>query len=58
MNTGVAMQPSDLPVPRTGILATHFVVAKDIETTTRFYGDVLGGEVVVDGTKIGPGAPT
>ena len=52
------MQRSDLPVPTTGILATHFVVAQDIETTARFYSDVLGGEVVLDGTAIGPGAPT
>jgi catechol 2,3-dioxygenase-like lactoylglutathione lyase family enzyme len=52
------MQRSDLPVPTTGILATHFVVAQDIETTARFYSDVLGGEVVLDRTAIGSGAPT
>ena len=52
------MQRSDLPVPATGILATHFVVARNIETTARFYSEVLGGEVVLDGTRIGPGAPT
>ena len=52
------MQRSDLPVPASGILATHFVVARDIENTVRFYSEVLGGEVVVDGNRIGPGAPT
>jgi catechol 2,3-dioxygenase-like lactoylglutathione lyase family enzyme len=52
------MQRSDLPVPTSGILATHFVVARDVEATARFYSEVLGGEVVVDGTGIGPGAPT
>jgi catechol 2,3-dioxygenase-like lactoylglutathione lyase family enzyme len=52
------MERSDLPVPTTGIFATHFVVARDIETTTRFYSDVLGGEVVLDGTRIGQGVPT
>jgi catechol 2,3-dioxygenase-like lactoylglutathione lyase family enzyme len=51
------MERSDLPVPTTGVLATHFVVARDLETTTRFYSDVLGGEVVFDGTRIGPGVP-
>jgi len=51
------MELSDLPVPTTGILATHFVVARDLEATTRFYSDVLGGEVVFDGTRIGPGVP-
>jgi catechol 2,3-dioxygenase-like lactoylglutathione lyase family enzyme len=55
---GVPMQRSDLPVPTSGILATHFVVARDIDTTARFYSEVLGGEVVVDGKRIGPGAPT
>jgi hypothetical protein len=52
------MQPSDLPVPTSAILATHFVVARDVETTARFYSEVLGGEVVFDGTEIGPRAPT
>jgi catechol 2,3-dioxygenase-like lactoylglutathione lyase family enzyme len=37
---------SDFPIPREGILATHFVVAGDIAATTRFYGEQLGGEVV------------
>jgi len=50
------MQRSDLPVPSTGIAATHFVVAGDIETTARFYSEVLGGEVVWRGAR--PGAPT
>jgi hypothetical protein len=36
--------PADLPVPASGILATHFVVARDIENTARFYSEVLGGE--------------
>src|SRR5262249_3791800 len=55
---GVVMQRSDLPVPTAGILATHCVVAQDIEATAGFYSEVLGGEVVLDGTTIGPGAPT
>ena len=50
------MQRSDLPVPSTGIAATHFVVADDIETTARFYSEVPGGEVVWRGVR--PGAPT
>jgi catechol 2,3-dioxygenase-like lactoylglutathione lyase family enzyme len=56
--SGYQCRWSDLPVPTSGILATHFVVARDIETTARFYSEVLGGEVVVDGNRIGPGAPT
>lgn len=47
---------SDLPVPTTGVIATHFVVARDIETTVRFYSEVLGGEVVWRAMQ--PGAPT
>jgi catechol 2,3-dioxygenase-like lactoylglutathione lyase family enzyme len=33
------------------------VVARDLDITTRFYRDVLGGELVFDGTRIGPGVP-
>ena len=48
-------QRSDLPLPETGILATHFVVAGDVEATTRFYSEVLGGELVW--RAVHPGAP-
>jgi hypothetical protein len=50
------MRRANLPVPTTGIAATHFVVAGDIETTVRFYSEVLGGEVVSE--RVRPGAPT
>jgi catechol 2,3-dioxygenase-like lactoylglutathione lyase family enzyme len=43
-----------MPVPRTGIVATHFVVAGDIEATARFYSEVLGGEVVWRGAPRSP----
>ena len=46
----------DLPLPEEGMVATHFVVASDIDATVAFYSDVLGGEVVWRG--IHPGAPT
>jgi catechol 2,3-dioxygenase-like lactoylglutathione lyase family enzyme len=39
----------ELPIPRHGILLTHFVVAAEIERSRRFYTDVLGGETVLDG---------
>ena len=51
------MKRSELPLPTSGMLATHFVVARDLEVTERFYRDVLGGEVVLDGPRIAPGAP-
>src|ERR671918_2145818 len=50
------MRRADLPVPTTGIAATHFAVAGDIDTTVRFYSEVLGGEVVSE--RVRPGAPT
>jgi catechol 2,3-dioxygenase-like lactoylglutathione lyase family enzyme len=50
------MKRSDLPVPTTGILATHFVVAADVDATVGFYSEVLGGEVVSE--EVRPGAPT
>jgi catechol 2,3-dioxygenase-like lactoylglutathione lyase family enzyme len=37
------------PAPDKGIVLTHFVVSKDVERSCRFYTDVLGGEVVMDG---------
>src|SRR5215472_18667052 len=52
------------------MLVTYFIVSSDIARSRRFYVDVLGGEVVLDGdptivalangwvTISGPGAPT
>jgi catechol 2,3-dioxygenase-like lactoylglutathione lyase family enzyme len=39
----------ELPIPREGILLTHFIVAEDVERSRAFYSDVLGGETVMDG---------
>jgi catechol 2,3-dioxygenase-like lactoylglutathione lyase family enzyme len=38
-----------LPVPREGIVLTHFIVSGDVERSRRFYTDVLGGETVLEG---------
>jgi len=38
-----------LPTPGDGIVLTHFVVAADVERSSRFYSDVLGGEIVLAG---------
>ena len=35
-----------IPVPKQGILLTHFVVSADVGRSRRFYEGVLGGEVV------------
>lgn len=40
----------EFPVPRAGMLLTHFIVSDDVERSRRFYTDVLGGETVVAGT--------
>lgn len=40
---------AELPIPREGILLTHFIVADDVERSRAFYSDVLGGETVMDG---------
>ena len=37
---------AQLPVPREGILLTHFIVSDDVERSRRFYTEVLGGEIV------------
>ena len=38
-----------IPAPSEGIRLTHFVVSADVERSRRFYVDVLGGEVVLEG---------
>jgi catechol 2,3-dioxygenase-like lactoylglutathione lyase family enzyme len=40
---------AELPIPREGILLTHFLTAADVERSARFYTDVLGGELVLAG---------
>ena len=40
---------SGLPAPSEGIVLTHFIVSADVERSRRFYVDVLGGEVVMEG---------
>ena len=35
-----------LPIPREGIVLTHFIVSDDVERSRRFYTEVLGGETV------------
>ncbi len=48
------MKRSDMPIPTEGMTITHFVVADDVEKTSWFYADVLGGEIVF----AAEGAPT
>jgi catechol 2,3-dioxygenase-like lactoylglutathione lyase family enzyme len=40
---------AEFPAPKEGILVTHFVVSNDVERSRRFYTEVLGGELVLDG---------
>jgi catechol 2,3-dioxygenase-like lactoylglutathione lyase family enzyme len=40
---------AEFPAPNEGIVLTHFIVADDVERSRRFYTDVLGGEVVLEG---------
>jgi catechol 2,3-dioxygenase-like lactoylglutathione lyase family enzyme len=37
------------PRPTKGIVLTHLIVTADTERSRRFYADVLGGEVLLDG---------
>jgi catechol 2,3-dioxygenase-like lactoylglutathione lyase family enzyme len=39
----------EFPIPSEGILLTHFIVSDDVESSRRFYTEVLGGETVLDG---------
>ena len=40
---------AELPAPKEGFALTHFIVVEDVERSRRFYADVLGGEVVMEG---------
>jgi catechol 2,3-dioxygenase-like lactoylglutathione lyase family enzyme len=40
---------ADLPAPKTGFVVTHFITVSDVERSVRFYRDILGGEVVLEG---------
>ncbi len=40
---------AELPAPTEGFVLTHFIVAGDVERSRRFYTDVLGGELVMEG---------
>ena len=40
---------AEFPTPTDGIVLTHFIVSDDVERSRRFYSEVLGGEVVMEG---------
>jgi catechol 2,3-dioxygenase-like lactoylglutathione lyase family enzyme len=40
---------AEFPAPTQGIALTHFVVSDDVERSRRFYTEVLGGEIVIEG---------
>ncbi len=40
---------AELPAPTEGFVLTHFIVVDDVERSRRFYTDVLGGELVMEG---------
>jgi catechol 2,3-dioxygenase-like lactoylglutathione lyase family enzyme len=43
------IEMSKFPAPKEGIVLTHFIVSSDVERSRRFYTEVLGGELVLDG---------
>jgi catechol 2,3-dioxygenase-like lactoylglutathione lyase family enzyme len=40
---------AEFPAPSEGIVLTHFIVSADVSRSAAFYGDVLGGEVLLEG---------
>ena len=40
---------SAFPAPQEGIRLTHFIVSDDVPRSCRFYTEVLGGELVMEG---------
>ena len=42
------MNRDDFPAPRDGFVLTHFLTVQDAKRSCTFYGDVLGGQVVME----------
>ena len=40
---------AEFPAPREGFVLTHFIVSRDVERSRRFYTEVLGGELLLEG---------
>jgi catechol 2,3-dioxygenase-like lactoylglutathione lyase family enzyme len=40
---------AEFPAPQEGIALTHFIVSDDVARSRRFYTEVLGGELVMEG---------
>src|SRR5438876_4704807 len=40
---------AEFPAPEEGIALTHFIVSDDVDRSRRFYIEVLGGELVLEG---------
>jgi catechol 2,3-dioxygenase-like lactoylglutathione lyase family enzyme len=40
---------ADSPIPTEGFVLTHFIVSADVPRSVRFYTEVLGGELVMEG---------
>jgi catechol 2,3-dioxygenase-like lactoylglutathione lyase family enzyme len=40
---------AEFPAPQEGITLTHFIVSDDVARSRRFYTEVLGGELVMEG---------
>ena len=40
---------AEFPAPKEGIALTHFIVSGDVDRSRRFYTEVLGGELVLEG---------
>jgi hypothetical protein len=42
---------AEFPAPTEGIVLTHFIVSSDVDRARRFYANVLGGEVLREGSR-------
>ena len=40
---------AEFPAPTEGFVLTHFIVVEDVARSARFYTDVLGGELLMEG---------
>lgn len=48
--TGSAQRTAmELPAPEQDLVLTHYITVQDVKRSARFYSEILGGEIVMEG---------
>jgi lactoylglutathione lyase len=47
--TATPANAAEWPIPRDGVAVTHLLIVRDVERSRRFYADVLGAHMLMEG---------